>query len=121
MAAVTYKLIGKRLKSARLECGLTQKQVSEYLGNQRNYISYVETGARPVDMITLSKLADLYGYSLDFFVENDPVKEETDLEQKVHIAFRNNDSLSVDDLKTIAWLKRFAFNLDLLNKVLEEG
>lgn len=121
MAGVTYKLIGKRLKSARLECGLTQKQVSEYLGNQRNYISYVENGARPVDMITLLKLADLYGYSLDFFVEKDPVKEEPELDQKIHVAFRNNESLSVDDLKTMAWLKRFAFNLDLLNKILEEG
>jgi len=66
MANLTYELIGKRLKAARKTMGLKQEQVANFLGVPREYISYYENGTRPIDTISLNKLADLYGYSLSY-------------------------------------------------------
>jgi transcriptional regulator with XRE-family HTH domain len=40
-----YKQIVKKLKSARLEAGLTQKQVADRLKEPQSYISKVEAGS----------------------------------------------------------------------------
>ena len=53
------KTIGKRLRSIRESTGFTQEQVAKYLGTKREIISYIETGARPVNTLMLRRLADL--------------------------------------------------------------
>lgn len=113
--ALTYEAIGQRLKTARDNLGLSQHQVADYLKVNREYISYYETGKRPIDTLTLSKLANLYGYSLSYFLCLD------DLTSKplVSAAFRAQD-LSPGDLNTIAWVKKFTSNLSLINKMLGE-
>lgn len=112
--SLTYELIGQRLKAAREQLGLKQNQVGEYLNVKREIISYYETGARPIDTITLSKLSNLYGYSLSYFLGT----EDNAKNQMVAAAFRAQD-LSPDDLKTIGWVKRFTLNLSSINKMLE--
>ena len=54
------KTIGKCLQSVREATGFTQEQVAKYLDTKREIISYIETGARPVNTLMLRKLADLY-------------------------------------------------------------
>jgi len=57
-----YRTIGQRLQRARERAGLTQPQVAKYLGVKREQVSQLENGHRKVDVITLTKLAGLYGY-----------------------------------------------------------
>ncbi len=53
---------------------------------KREQISQLENGHRKVDVITLTKLADLYGYSVAHFVDQ-VVPEESD----TSIAFRGRE------------------------------
>jgi len=109
------KIIGKRLQSARESVGFTQEQVAKYLGTKRETISYIETGARPVNTLMLRRLADLYGYKFSYFVD-ESVKEEG---PQVSMAFRVSD-LSDSDLPIIAQVMRIAFNLESLYSLLGE-
>ena len=109
------KAIGKRLRSVRESTGFTQEQVAKYLNTKREIISYIETGARPVNTLMLRKLADLYGYKFSYFVD-EFVKEEY---PQVSMAFRVSD-LSDSDLPIIAQVTRIALNLDSLYSLLGE-
>ena len=107
--------IGKRLQSARESLGSTQEQVAKYVETNRETISYIETGTRPVNTMMLYRLADLYGYKMSYFV--DEVEEED--KPYVSMAFRISD-LNDNDLRIIAQVNRMAFNLDNLYRLLGE-
>lgn len=113
--ALTYEKIGQKLKEARKTSGFTQEQVAKYLDLKRENVSYYETGTRQIDTITLNKLAELYGYSLMYFLNQDSVDEEAG----VATAFRAS-GLSNEDLKVVTWARKFAQNLDSLSELLEE-
>jgi len=49
--------LGKNLRAARKELGLTQEQVSERSGVQAGEISRIETGKRDPKVSTLERLA----------------------------------------------------------------
>lgn len=56
--------IGRRLKKARLDAGLTQKEVAERLGITYQAISNYERGTNRVDTDTLSRLCQIYGIQI---------------------------------------------------------
>ncbi len=64
-----YKVVLQRLRSARLEAGLTQVQVADKLGHHQSYISKIESAERRVDVVELKRIAKLYGKSLEYFVK----------------------------------------------------
>ncbi len=61
------KLVGK-LKQARLDAGLTQKQVAAKIKRPQSYISKVEAGEQRLDIIELKKLAVLYKKNITYFI-----------------------------------------------------
>ena len=69
--------IGRRLRFARESRQITQEAVSAVLGLQRSAISLMESGQRQVSTLELTRLADLYGQPVEWFVNpNIPVKRE---------------------------------------------
>ncbi|MFA7654349.1 MAG: helix-turn-helix transcriptional regulator [Candidatus Magasanikbacteria bacterium] len=64
-----YKQVVERLKQARLDVGLTQKEVSEKIKKPQSYVSKVEAGEQRVDIIELKVFADLYKKGLNFFIK----------------------------------------------------
>ncbi len=56
--------IGRRLKKARLDAGLTQNDVAQRLGITYQAISNYERGTNRVDTTTLSQLCDIYGIEI---------------------------------------------------------
>lgn len=63
-----YKQLVGRLRSARLEAGLTQKDVAIRIKKSQSYLSKVEMGEQRLDIIELKAFADLYKKPLDYFV-----------------------------------------------------
>lgn len=57
--------IGQKLKSARVEAGLTQETVAEKIGVSRQTISNWENNRYYPDIISVISLSDLYSISLD--------------------------------------------------------
>jgi transcriptional regulator with XRE-family HTH domain len=107
----TYENIGRLLKAARERCGLSQEQAAKYLGIVREALSYYENGRREIDLVSLKKLADLYGYSIEHFLSEAAVTETMDL------AFRA-DELNEQDLEVVAWARRVVRNIQELDNLL---
>lgn len=68
----------KRIRSLRLENGLTQGHVSKKINIPRSTYSNYETGSKVVPMDVLIKLADFYDVSLGFstFLEQNVLVQE---------------------------------------------
>lgn len=64
-----HRYIVERLKKARLEAGLDQKEVAKLLGRSQPYISKIEAGQRRIDIVQLKEFAKIYKKSLDFFIK----------------------------------------------------
>jgi len=64
-----YKQVVERLKQARLDVGLTQKEVSEKIKKPQSYVSKVEAGEQRVDIIELKVFAVLYKKNINFFIK----------------------------------------------------
>lgn len=67
----TDEKLGSRLRKARKEAGLTQKQVGEFLGKSHASISDTERAVNKINVIELIKLAVLYQKPLSFFFESE--------------------------------------------------
>lgn len=59
----------ERLRSARLEKGLTQVQVAKKLKRPQSYISNIESGQQRVDIVELQVFAKMYGKDITYFVK----------------------------------------------------
>lgn len=60
-----------RLKEARRAKGMTQKEVATIIGVTQNGLSNWETGRNRVDLVTLQRLAELYGVTTDYLLGKD--------------------------------------------------
>ena len=63
--------IGKKLKNARMEAGLTQEKAGEETGVSRQTISNWENEKSYPDIISVIALSDLYSVSLDELLKGD--------------------------------------------------
>ncbi len=104
--------VGKRLKEVRERLGLTQKQVSDYLGINQVQLSYYENSKREIGLGDLEKLARLYGYTVDHFVNSD-ADGSADMVSFAFKAEEVNDA----DMKLILWAKQFLDNLYEMNEI----
>lgn len=75
--AITLEEIGRRLRLARESRRLTQETASAALGLLRSAISLMESGQRQVSTLELTRLAELYGRPVEWFVNpNSPCARE---------------------------------------------
>ncbi len=105
--------IGERVKNIREQNNLTQEEIGEYLEVDQSLISRCEKNERNFSLGMLEKLSDLFGCTLDCFLE-----ENIDV-KPIAMAFRAQTKSS-DDLKTIAVINRIAKNLAFMDRLLEE-
>ncbi|MFA5052963.1 MAG: helix-turn-helix transcriptional regulator [Parcubacteria group bacterium] len=63
-----YKDIIERLKTARIEAGLSQQAVADKLGKPQSYISKIESGERRLDVAELKNIAEIYKKPVSYFV-----------------------------------------------------
>lgn len=68
--------LGGRLRTARERRGLSQQAVADALGLPRTAVTNMETGARTVSTLEITKLADLLGQTSAYFLSPNEAKEE---------------------------------------------
>lgn len=61
--AIDYKIIGKRLKAARLNKNLTQEKLAETLNISIAYLSRVETGTAKINLKRLEEICKVLDIS----------------------------------------------------------
>lgn len=64
-----YRALLAQLRKARLEVGMTQKQLAELLEASQDEISRCETGVRRIDVIELKMWVEALGLRLPEFLE----------------------------------------------------
>lgn len=64
--------LGKRLKVARINSGMSRKQVAERLGISESIIGLYETESRQPSLHVLVKLASLYKVTTDYLLGCEP-------------------------------------------------
>jgi len=105
---------GHRIAELRDQRGLTQEELSISLGISRAALSHYEKNRREPDFETLTKMADLFGVSLDYLIgrTNNP---ETTLDQDVR-AFVDQLELSDADI-----MNKFSLTIDGKKLTTEEA
>lgn len=67
--SAAYRRLLERLRAARRARGLTQQEVARAFGRSQSFVAKCESGERRVDAVELAHFAEIYGQSLDYFVE----------------------------------------------------
>lgn len=109
---LNFELVAKRFSELRNKSGFRQDIVAEYLGVSQSYISKCEKGERQFSVDILDKAAELFGCTMDYFVN-----ESSEFSQ-MPIALRAK-SVTTEDLKTIAAMNKIALNLRFMEGLLE--
>ena len=66
--STAYRYLLDRLRTARMEAGLTQVQVASALERPQSFMSKLESGERRLDPIELNELAAIYGKEVEYFL-----------------------------------------------------
>lgn len=92
--------IAARLALARKQAGLSQAQVAKMLGLHRPSISEAEAGRRRISAEELTKLANIYGVSINWLACSDT--ESVDVERdRLLLAARALTKLKKGDLNKV--------------------
>ena len=103
--------IGSKIKKSRIDAKLTQEQAAEALGISRQTISNCENEKSYPDIVSVLKMSDLYGVSLDYLLKGDsPMKNYLDhIEESTNVV-KSKVMLSKLIL-TLSYLVIWAFNI----------
>jgi transcriptional regulator with XRE-family HTH domain len=88
-----------RLREAREYLGLTQEFVAKHTGILRSAIADIERGARRVDSLELKKLAKLYRYPIQYFLDEEP--EIAAPQSTISALARTANELTEDDRQEV--------------------
>src|SRR4051812_19162176 len=69
--AIDQATMARRLKEARLNCGLTQDEAANAVGIPRTAVVNIEAGKRSLSTLELSKFAQAYHRSVNYFFEEE--------------------------------------------------
>ena len=86
--------VGKKLKDARIQSGLTQENVAEKINVSRQTISNWENEKSYPDIINIIELSNLYSISLDVLLKGDKKMIEQ-LEESTNVV-KSNKKLPVE-------------------------
>lgn len=59
----------EKLRSARLEVGLTQIEAGKKLKKPQSYLSKIERGERKIEAIELGDFAKIYNKDINYFIK----------------------------------------------------
>lgn len=63
-----YKKIVEKLRSARMEAGLSQIEAAKLLKKSQSYVSKSEAGEQRLDVLELKRFAKIYKKPLNYFI-----------------------------------------------------
>lgn len=64
-----HKRLVRKIKSSRVECELTQVQLSQILKKSQSYVSKLESGQLKIDVLLLDELAKIFNKKVNTFLE----------------------------------------------------
>ena len=102
--------IGKKLKNARIDAGLTQEKAAEEIDVSRQTISNWENEKSYPDIISVIALSDLYSVSLDELLKGDQKMAEH-LEESTNVVKSNKKLTGAILLNIVLMILLIALNM----------
>ena len=102
--------IGKKLKNARVQSGMTQENVAEKINVSRQTISNWETEKSYPDIMSVIELSNLYSISLDDLLKGDEKMIEH-LEESTNVVKSNKKLIGAILLNIILMILLIALNM----------
>ena len=110
---VDYRALGERIQQRRQQLGLSQIFVSEKLDLSVSFFSRVERGEKVASLETLIKIANYFGFSLDYLLQESLNQKLPDnLQAELAQVFSDKTPEQTD--KLLDWLKMLSENADRL-------
>jgi transcriptional regulator with XRE-family HTH domain len=64
-----HRILVERLRKARKEERLDQRDVAKLLGVSQSYVSKMESGQRRIDIVQLKAFSRIYKKDIDYFIK----------------------------------------------------
>lgn len=96
-------VIGEIIQELRLDKGLNQKDLAEYLVVSVSTISHYESGTNSPDIVTLSKIADFFGVSTDYLLNRTRLRMDFNTFRR-QVRLSNGNSITLEKV-LITFLK----------------
>ena len=82
-----YKLLGQRIRTARIAAGLSQEQLAEMVGLTSQHISHTEVASTKISLPALVKIANALHTSVDKLLFDSVQESKTHLMTEVQTVF----------------------------------
>ena len=99
---VDYKLLGENIRSARLDCRLTQEELTEAVSCNTSHISNIENNYTKVSLPTLVKISNALNTSVDYLIRDSYNIQDTGVESEILLEIKRMDNSKRDALLKIA-------------------
>ena len=86
-----YKLLGQRIRAARLAAGVSQEQLAEMVGLTSQHISHTEVASTKISLPSLVKIANALRVSVDKLLSDSVHDSKPHLLDDVQIVFADCD------------------------------
>lgn len=86
-----YKLLGQRIRAARLAVGLSQEQLAEMMGLTNQHISHTEVTSTKISLPALVKIANTLHTSVDKLLSDSIHDSKSQLMEDVQMVFADCD------------------------------
>lgn len=86
-----YKLLGQRIRTARLAAGLSHEQLAEIVGLTSQHISHTEVASTKISLPALVKIANALHTSVDKLLSDSIHDSEIHLMGEVQMVFSDCD------------------------------
>ena len=94
--------IGRRIKDAREEFGLTQEKLGDAVGVEANYINRLENGKKHASDQLLRRIGKVTCKPMSFFYGDAPLlKDSSDREKKIVLMFRDGSLYQKDLMEAL--------------------
>jgi transcriptional regulator with XRE-family HTH domain len=110
---VDYIALGERIRQRRKQLGLSQQDTAEKLNLSVSFFSRVERGEKVASLETLIRITNLFGFSLDFLLQESLDKRVPDSLQ-AELAQIFTDKTEAQTERLIGWLKVLSENIEML-------
>lgn len=98
-------IIGNNIKLFRDKLGLSQADIANHCGVNREVLSYYENGNREVSLLHLEKISSYMNIEMEVFLE----EKSENIQSELALAFRA-DELTPTDRTNIAYFKSIVKN-----------
>jgi transcriptional regulator with XRE-family HTH domain len=111
---VDYQALGEKIQERRRQMGLTQSTAAEKLDLSVSFYSRVERGEKVASLETIIKIANHFGFSLDFLFQ-DSLQNGVSEALQVELSQIFTDKTPNQAQKLTKWLRMLSENIEMLD------